>query len=290
MPTTRYVHCVSWLITQRTFLKTVTKCADSYGKMGGSTLVVEPPLGEYSRLERLFNRPVPGSEPPAKWEFGDMQVRKAGEAWISQLYVISRCCHQQVLAHAYGRLRPEYLSGTSLPWTYDESQAMVPGLREFLPQFRRMTDDEWKSWVYDRVPKYLEPRVALLNGSLPPEGLWPEYREQAAKVRIHGYNRAASFVRVDSRFPLISCRRIVTLSGICLMFGMRPSPETVRATARCEILAQTGTIVCTQRVSVRLHSISPFRPGIRCTLHACPLIRGCTSPVITTQNMSKYIM
>lgn len=82
--------------------------------------------------------------------------------------------------------REDQRSGTNLPWTYDESQALLPGLRAFLPEFRAMTDAGWKDFVLRHTPKFLKPRVEQLKGALPPEGLWPEYEDRAAKVRSRG--------------------------------------------------------------------------------------------------------
>ena len=54
-----------------------------------------------------------------------------------------------------------------------------PGYREFIPEFRAMTDAEWKDYVMHHVPPFMKPRVDELNGELPPEGLWPEALEKA---------------------------------------------------------------------------------------------------------------
>lgn len=91
----------------------------------------------------------------------------------------------QVIAHAYGRPHPDKQSGTVLPWTYDESIALLPGLRAFVPEFRAMSDEAWKEYAVSRVPPLHKERVAQLKGELPPEGLWPEFAEKV-KVRWGG--------------------------------------------------------------------------------------------------------
>ena len=88
----------------------------------------------------------------------------------------------QVAAHGFGLPLEEHQAGTKLPWTFDRSQALIPGLRQFLPEFRGMSDTEWKTYVEDRVPKHFKARVASLKGALPPEGLWPEHSNRQQKV------------------------------------------------------------------------------------------------------------
>ena len=140
--------------------------ADSYGKTAGSTWVVEPSWNEFHRIERLYSNPVPGSNPPKGWVFTDMQVA----------------------AHGFGKPLENHRSGTDLPWTYDESQALIPGLREFIPEFRKMTEKEWYDYVMRHVPKFMQPRVDQLpKGELPPEGLWPEYQDRDKQVRLGAF-------------------------------------------------------------------------------------------------------
>ena len=90
----------------------------------------------------------------------------------------------QVVAHAFGHPMKGRLGSVQLPWSTDESQGIAPGLRAFLPVYRGMSDAEWKDFVFRSGRKTIfAQRLDALNGSLPPEGLWPEF-EVAADVSV----------------------------------------------------------------------------------------------------------
>jgi hypothetical protein len=90
----------------------------------------------------------------------------------------------QVTAHAFGRPREDKRAGSNLPWTIDENQALMPGLREYLPEFHNMSDAEWLAYVYKSVPSIHAERVARLKGALPPSGMWPEAAAEAQVRRL----------------------------------------------------------------------------------------------------------
>ena len=155
---------------------------DSGGKTAGSTWVVEPSWEEFRRIENLYSNPVPRSNPPSGWVFTDMQVSEIGSG-------NPRCSYftvvviTQVAAHAFGDPREEKRGEATLPWTYDASVAVLPGYREFIPEFRRMKEKDWNNYVTRRAPAFMAPQIAALKGALPPEGLWPE---ALAKAEVRG--------------------------------------------------------------------------------------------------------
>ena len=161
--------------------------ADSGGKTAGSTWVIDPSWDEFRRVERLYSGPVPRTDPPSGWVFTDMQVRP-GEGGRGRRGGQPSCAHRpmtplQVAAHAFGDPREEKRGEAALPWTYDASIAVLPGYRAYIPEFRALTDAQWKDYVVHRVPAFQKPRVERLKGALPPEGPWPE---DLAKAVVRG--------------------------------------------------------------------------------------------------------